>query len=71
MFLKFTKNVKSFMSVKMILVLWVENVFSHGSGVCHNVYGVWGFIEELCPSTFYFYVWYHLVHISMMMKTFC
>ena len=26
----------------MILVLWIENVFSPGSGVCHNVYGVWG-----------------------------
>ena len=26
----------------MILVLWTENVFSHGSGVYHIVYGVWG-----------------------------
>ena len=26
----------------MIMVLWIENVFSHGSGVCHIVYDVWG-----------------------------
>ena len=24
----------------MILVLWIESVFSHGSGVCHIVNGV-------------------------------
>ena len=28
----------------MILALWIENVFSHGSGVCHIVYGVWGMV---------------------------
>ena len=38
------------MSVKTILVLWIENVFSHGLGVCHIVYGVGVVIEELCPS---------------------
>ena len=26
----------------MILVLPIENVFSHGLGVCHIVYGIWG-----------------------------
>ena len=38
------------MSVKLILVLWIENVFSHGLGVCHIVYGVGVVIEELCAS---------------------
>ena len=33
----------------MILVLWIENVFSHGSGVCHIVYGVWGGYRRALP----------------------
>ena len=34
----------------MIMVLWIENVFSHGSGVCH-IYMAFGVvIEELFPS---------------------
>ena len=38
----------------MMLVLWIEGVFSHGLGVCHIVYGVWVVIEQLCPSPFLF-----------------
>ena len=38
----------------MILVLWIENVLSHGSGVCHIVYGFGVVIEELCPSPLLF-----------------
>ena len=26
----------------MMLVLWIEDAFSHCPGVCHIVYGVWG-----------------------------
>ena len=42
------------MSVKTILVLWIENVFSHGLGVCHIVYGDGVVIEERCPSPLLF-----------------
>ena len=43
------------MGVKMmILVLWIENVFNHGSDVCHIVYCIWVLIEELCPSPLLF-----------------
>ena len=38
----------------MILVLWIENVFKHHSGVCHILYGVGVLIEELCPSPLLF-----------------
>ena len=42
-FFFFFLNVERFYECKMmILVLWIENVFNHGSGVCHIVYGVWG-----------------------------
>ena len=41
----------------MILVLWIENVFSHGSGVSHIVYGVWGGYRRALPfSPFIFSV---------------
>ena len=54
----------------MLLVLWIENVFSHSSDVCHIVYDVWGGYRRALPfSPFIFYVWYHLVCIWMMMKT--
>ena len=54
----------------MMLVLWIENAFSHGLGVCHIVYGVRGGYRRSLPfSSFYFYVWYHLVRIWMMMTT--
>ena len=33
----------------MILVLWIENVFSHGSGVCHIVYDIWGGYRRALP----------------------
>ena len=33
----------------MMLVLWIENVFSHGSGVCHIVYDVWGGYRRALP----------------------
>ena len=33
----------------MMLVLWIENVFSHGPGVCHIVYGVWGGYRRALP----------------------
>ena len=33
----------------MILVLWIEGVFSHDSGVCHFVYGVWGGYRRALP----------------------
>ena len=33
----------------MMLVLWIENVFSHGSDVCHIVYGVWGGYRRALP----------------------
>ena len=38
----------------MMLVLWIENVFSHGSGVfiLYMAFGV--VIEELCPSPLLF-----------------
>ena len=38
----------------MILVLWIENVFSHGSGVLilYMAFGV--VIEERCPSPLLF-----------------
>ena len=32
-----------------MLVLWIENVFSHGPGVCHIVYGVWGGYRTALP----------------------
>ena len=39
----------------MILVLWTENVFSRGSGVCHIVYGIWGSYRRALPfSSFLF-----------------
>ena len=38
----------------MILVLWIEDVFSHDSGVCHIIYGIGVLIEELCPSPLLF-----------------
>ena len=44
------ENVEGFMSVRTKLVLWIENVFNHGLGVCHIVFGVGVVIEELCPS---------------------
>ena len=48
----------------MMLVLWIENVFSHGADICHIVYGVLGDYRRALPfSPFYFYVWYHLVRI--------
>ena len=44
------ENVESFMGVKMmILVLWIENVFNHGSDVCHIVYGIWGGYRRALP----------------------
>ena len=37
----------------MILVPWIGNVLSHGLGVCHIVYGVWGgYIRALPFSPF-------------------
>ena len=40
--------------MNVILVLWIENVFSHGSGVVilYMAFGV--VIEELCPSPLLF-----------------
>ena len=46
----------------MMLVLGIEDVFSHGSGVCHIVYGVWGDYRRALPfSPFIFMcgtIWY-------------
>ena len=42
------------MSAKREVVLQIENVFGHGLGVCHIVYGVWVVIEVLCPSPLLF-----------------
>ena len=35
--------------MNVVLVLFIENVFSHGSGVCHIVYGVWGGYRRALP----------------------
>ena len=53
----------------MMLVLWIENVFSHGSGVCHIVYGVWGGYRRALPFSLLFLCVVPLVCIWMMMKT--
>ena len=33
----------------MMLVLWIEDVLSHGSDVCHISYGVWGGYRRALP----------------------
>ena len=53
----------------MLMVLWIEDVFSHGLGVCHIVYDVWGGYRRAVPFSPLFYVWYHLVCIWIMVKT--
>ena len=48
----------------MMLVLWNDSVFSHGSDVCHIIlYMAFGVvIKELCPSPLLFFmcgtIWY-------------
>ena len=53
----------------MMLVMWIGNVFSHGSGVCHIVYDVWGGYRRALPFSPFIFVWYHLVRIWMTLKT--
>ena len=53
------------MSTKREVVLWIENVFSHGLGVFHIVYDVWGGYRRALPFSPFIFLFLCVVPFGM------